>query len=87
MTQPFFGRTAGTQNAADWGQKYGVDFIDLHFRDDEASLVAAMDELDATGVKYIPCSKNQRTNSFKSGNDTIASDANNYLPANITIGE
>jgi hypothetical protein len=54
MTQPYFGRTAGTHNAVELVQEYGVDFIDLHFRDDEGSLMGIMDELDATGIKYIP---------------------------------
>ena len=54
MKQPIFGRTAGTHNAVDWAQKYGVDFIDLHFGDDEASLMGVMDELDVRGIKYTP---------------------------------
>jgi hypothetical protein len=53
MTQPLFGRTAGTHNAAEWGEKYGVDFIDLHFHDDKAALIQAMDDLNAISVKYV----------------------------------
>jgi len=54
MSQPLFGRTAGTDEAAQCAQTYKLDFIDLHFRGDEAKLCRAMDALDALGVKYVP---------------------------------
>lgn len=54
MSQPKFGRTAHTKNALEWGLKYGVDFIDLHFRDDESALIKAMDKLDHHGIEYVP---------------------------------
>ena len=54
MSQPLFGRTAGTDNAVQHAQKYELDFIDLHFRGDEAKLSQSMNALDALGVKYVP---------------------------------
>jgi|GEM_PF-6582083 hypothetical protein len=35
MSQPLFGRTAGTDDAVEYAQKYKLDFIDLHFRGDD----------------------------------------------------
>lgn len=69
-----------------WAIKIGSELYDFVVGSEE-SADCVIRKVGATGVKYIPCSKNQRTNSFKSGNDTIASDANNYLPANITIDD
>src|SRR5688572_11587104 len=57
MSQPLFGRTAGTDDAAQYAQKYKLDFIDLHFRGDEAKLSHAMDTLDLLGAKYVPNSE------------------------------
>lgn len=54
MSQPLFGRTAGTGDALSYAQKYGLDFLDLHFRGDEARLLQAVDQLDAAGVRYAP---------------------------------
>ncbi len=54
MSQPLFGRTTGCDNAVTYAQKYGVDFLDLHFGGDESKLIPAMDALDALGVKYAP---------------------------------
>jgi hypothetical protein len=54
MSQPLFGRTAGTDDAVQYVQKYELDFIDLHFRGDEAKLRQAMNALDVLGVKYVP---------------------------------
>jgi hypothetical protein len=54
MSQPLFGRTSAIQNPAELGEKYGLDFIDLHFRNDEAALIKALDALDAAGIKYAP---------------------------------
>lgn len=69
-----------------WAIKLGGDLFDFVVGS-KASAECEIRKVGAAGVEYIPCSKNQRTNSFKSGNDTIASDANNYLPANITIDD
>jgi len=54
MSQPLFGRTASTEHAAQYAQKYKLDFLDLHFRGDEDKLRQAMNALDALGVKYVP---------------------------------
>ena len=54
MSQPLFGRTAGTDDSVQCAQKYKLDFIDLHFRGNEAKLSQAMNALDAMGVKYVP---------------------------------
>ena len=54
MSQALFGRTAGTEDAAQYAEKYKLDFIDLHFRGNEAKLYQAMNALDAIGVKYVP---------------------------------
>jgi hypothetical protein len=54
MSQPLFGRTAGTDDAVQYAQKYKLDFIDLHFRGDEDKLRQGMNALDAIGVKYVP---------------------------------
>ena len=54
MSQPLFGRTAGTEDAAQYAQHYKLDFIDLHFRGDEAKLQRGMNALDALAVKYVP---------------------------------
>ena len=54
MSQPLFGRTASTEDAAQYAQKYKLDFLDLHFRGDEDKLRQAMNALDALGVKYVP---------------------------------
>ena len=53
MSQPLFGRTAGTDDAVQYAQKYELDFIDLHFRGDEGKLSQAMHALDVLGVKYV----------------------------------
>ena len=60
MSQPLFGRTASTENAAQYAQKYKLDFLDLHFRGDEDKLRQAMNALDALGVKYVPITNNCR---------------------------
>jgi hypothetical protein len=52
--RPLFGRTTSTHTAVDYAQIYNLDFVDLHFRGDENKLLAAMDALDAIGVKYVP---------------------------------
>ena len=54
MNQPLFGRTAGTDDAVEYAQKYKLDFVDLHFRGDEAKLSQAMNALDGLAVKYVP---------------------------------
>ena len=54
MSQPLFGRTAGTKDAVQCAQKYKLDFLDLHFGSRESELVQAMNALDAIGVKYAP---------------------------------
>ena len=48
MPQPLFGRTTGCDNAVAYAQKYGVDFLDLHFGGDESKLLPALDALDAS---------------------------------------
>src|SRR5512139_3301712 len=53
MSQPLFGRTAGTENAALCAQKYKLDFLDLHFRGREPKLSEAMNALDALGLRYV----------------------------------
>jgi hypothetical protein len=54
MSQPLFGRTAGTEDAALYAQKYKLDFVELHFRGDEAKLRHGMDALGGLGIQYIP---------------------------------
>ncbi len=54
MSQPLFGRTAGTEDAAQCVQKYKLDFIDLHFRGNEDKLRQAMNALDSSGARYAP---------------------------------
>ena len=54
MSQPLFGRTASTEDAAQYAQKSKLDFIDLHFRGDEDKLQQGMNALDALAVKYVP---------------------------------
>ena len=50
MSQPLFGRTAGTDDAVQYAQKYKLDFIDLHFGGDEDKLQQGMNALDALAV-------------------------------------
>ena len=54
MSQPLFGRTAGTDDAVQYSQQYKLDFIDLHFRGDADKLQQGMNALDALAVKYVP---------------------------------
>ena len=54
MSQPLFGRTAGTDDAVQYAHKYKLDFIDLHFRGDEDKLQQSMNALDALAVNYVP---------------------------------
>jgi len=46
MSQPLFGRTAGTDDAAQYAQQYKLDFIDLHFRGDEEKLQCTHEQLE-----------------------------------------
>ena len=46
MSQPLFERTASTEDAAQYAQKYNLDFIDLHFREDEANLQCTHEQLE-----------------------------------------
>ncbi len=53
MGQPSFGLTAGMKNAVERTQRFGVDFVDLHFGDSADLLPAALDSCDASGLGYI----------------------------------
>jgi hypothetical protein len=53
MSKPFFGLTAGTDNAVERAEKFGVSFVDLHFRGRADGLSAALDACDGSGLKYV----------------------------------
>ncbi|MHC4479886.1 MAG: hypothetical protein ACYS1C_02815 [Planctomycetota bacterium] len=53
MSQPLFGLTVGTQDAADRARRFNVDFVDLHFRDRVDLLPPALDACDGAGLKYV----------------------------------
>lgn len=53
MGQPMFGVTTGAEEAAERAREFGMDFVDLHFRDRADVLPAALDACDAHGVKYV----------------------------------
>ena len=54
MSQPLFGRTTGTDDAAQYAQDYKLDYLDLHFGGKEDKLRQAMNVLDAMDVRYSP---------------------------------
>ncbi len=54
MSRPLFGLTVGTQEAAWRAREFGVDFVDLHYRDHETNLLSAVDALDRAGIGYAP---------------------------------
>jgi hypothetical protein len=53
MSQPLFGHTAGTDDAVSRAEQFGVDFIDVHFRDEVELLPPVLDACDRRGLKYV----------------------------------
>ena len=53
MSGPLLGITAGAGQAAERAERFGLDFVDLHFGGDETSLRAALDACDSRGLRYI----------------------------------
>jgi hypothetical protein len=57
MKSPIFGLTVGTRDAVKRAKEFGINFVDLHFRDDEKSLLKAIEELDCWHIKFTPNSE------------------------------
>ena len=53
MSRPLFGLTVGTNEAMARANEFGLDFVDLHFRDDVASLTPVLDACDDRGLGYV----------------------------------
>jgi hypothetical protein len=53
VTQPRFGITTSVQDAVNRANEFGVQFVDLHFRGDAASLRPALDACDSAGIQYV----------------------------------
>src|SRR5690349_3463996 len=51
--QPLFGLTTGAAEAAGRAAEFGVQFCDLHFGGDEASLPPALRACEAQGTHYL----------------------------------
>ncbi len=53
MSQPLFGLTTGAEGAVGRAKRFGVDFVDLHFRDRVELLPSVLDNCDSSGVQYV----------------------------------
>jgi len=53
MSRALFGLTVGAADVIDRVAGLGLDFVDLHFQDDVASLLPAMDACDGRGLGYV----------------------------------
>ncbi len=53
MTKPAFGLTVSTKDAVARSREFGVDFVDLHFKDRGIDLLQAAEALDREGVGYL----------------------------------
>ena len=53
MAQPLFGLTCGTSEALTRAERFNLDFLDLHFRDDVDSLPPVLDTCDRRGTRYL----------------------------------
>ncbi len=53
MTQPSFGLTVGVKDAVARAQDFGVNFVDLHFKDNVPSLLEAVNSLAKVGIETV----------------------------------
>jgi hypothetical protein len=53
MTQPLFGLTTGTDDALERAERFGADFVDLHFGGQADLLPPVLDACDSRGLRYV----------------------------------